>query len=315
MRRPYAGVAVLSAAAAVFSLAGCGSSTSPAQTSFTSLNTGEQASFEADAVMEVEANIFSFTSSDPYRGFGFARVARRRASGLTQILAGKVTQRPRFQTVGCQPTISGDTTDADGDGIPDNATSTFGCDTTFTGGSQSQSGTMSFADPTPMTADAEYNSSFNLTVAANSSSIGDASFSLKGQNAVTQSPGTLSEAGNSAYDIKITNAPNEQDASLTLATNNNATYTYTGSDPTAFGVLRDGSFNLTGNWSYDVSSSPLTTNLSFSVSTPGGLSIKSSCPNNDGHIDSGEIDITFSDGTLVKAQYSGCPAAPSYTIS
>ena len=132
---------------------------------------------------------------------------------------------------------------------------------------------------------------------------------------MTQSPGTLSEAGNSAYDIKITNAPNEQDASLTLATNNNATYTYTGSDPTAFGVLRDGSFNLTGNWSYDVSSSPLTTNLSFSVSTPGGLSIKSSCPNNDGHIDSGEIDITFSDGTLVKAQYSGCPAAPSYTIS
>jgi hypothetical protein len=315
MRRPFAAVAVSSVAVTVFSLAGCGSSTSPSSTSFKSLNTGEQVAFESDAVLEVESNISAFANFDPYSGFGFVRVAPRRGAGLARIVTGKVAQRPRFEYVSCQPAISGDTTDADDDAIPGNLTKTFGCDTTFTGGSQSESGTVSFADPTPSTADLEYTSSVNLTVTANSSSVGDASFSLKGQSAVTQSLTTLSEAGNSTFDVSITNAPNDQDGSVKLVTNSNATYDYVGGELTRFGALPDGTFGLVGNWSYVVNSSVSKANLSFLVTTPGGMTIKSSCVSNSGHIDSGEIDIKFSDGTLVKAQYASCPAQPSITVT
>ena len=316
MRRPFAAVAVLGTAAAVFSLAGCGSSTSPAQTSFKSLSSTQQTEVENEAVVEVEANISSFANFDPTSGFLFGRVAPRRVAGAAQIVAGKISQRPRFQSSGgCNPTISGDDTDPDADGIPNNATGTFTCDLSTGGDSSSETGTASFADPTPQTADLEYNASVNLTIAALSASNGDENATLTAQSALTQAPGTLTEAGNSNLNLAITNAPSSGNGTLKLKTNNNATYTYTGADLTSFGSLPDGNFNLTGNWTFDINSSALTANLSFSISTPGGLSIMGSCANNSGRIESGEIDIKFGDGTLVKAQYSACPSQPTISIN
>lgn len=314
MRRSFAAVAVVGTAAAVFSLAGCGSSTSPAQTNFKSLSADEQASFENDAVTEVEANVSSFANFDPYGGFGFARVVPRRGAGLAQILAAKA--KPRFQTSGsCQPTVTGNVSDEDADNIPDNATATFNCNSTNGGVTLTESGTLAFADPTPTTSDLEYNSAVNLTIGETSTQSGDVNLTLTGQSALTQAPGSLAESGNAAFNVAITNAPSNGNGTLKLTTNNNATYTYTGIDPITFGSLPDGTFNLTGNWSYAVKSSQLTANLSFSISTPGGLSIKSSCTANSGSIDSGEIDIKFGDGTLVKATYSACPAQPSITVT
>lgn len=315
MRRPFAAVAVLSTAAATLYLVGCGGSTTPQQTSFKSLSAGEQAAFEGDAVTEVETNISSFVSFDPYGGFGFAHVVPRRGAALAQIIAGKA-ERPRFQTSGnCNPTLSGDTTDTDGDGIPNNATATFSCNGSSNGVTATESGTLSFADPTPQTADLEFNSNVNLQISETGSTNGDGALSLTGRTALTQTTGTLSESGNLAFDISITNAPNNGSGSLKLTTNNTATYTFTGTAPTVFGSVPDGSFDLTGNWNYNVKSSALTAYMSFSISTPGGLSIMASCQNNGGHIESGEIDIKFTDGTLVKAQYSGCPATPTYSTT
>src|SRR5579872_2640659 len=132
--------------AALFALAACGGSTSPSsRTSFKSLDPGEQLVFENDAVLEVESTVSSFVSFDPYSGFGFARVSSRAAS-LATLLPGEVKQRPRFQNLGdCQPTLSGDASDADSDGIFANVTSTFDCDTTFTGGSISETGTVTLS--------------------------------------------------------------------------------------------------------------------------------------------------------------------------
>ena len=315
MRRPFAAVAVLSAAAAALSLAGCGGSTSPSQTNFKSLTAGQQAAFENDATTEVESNISAFASFDPYGGFGFARVAPRRGAGLAQIIASKAV-RPRFQTSSsCQPAISGNTNDEDSDGIPDNATATFNCTDTSTGVSVTESGTLGFADPTPTTADLEYTSSVNLSINETGSTSGDASLTLAGQSALTQSTGLLSESGNATLSAAITNAPSNGNGTIKLTTNNTSTYAYSGATLTSFGTRPDGTFNLTGNWSYNVNSSQLTANLSFAVSTPGGLSIMASCTNNAGNIESGEIDIKFGDGTLVKATYSGCPAVPTYSIN
>lgn len=316
MRRPLAAVAVLSTVAAVFSLVGCGSSTSPSQTPFKSLSAGEQSAVENEAVVEVESNISSFVSFDPYGGFGFGRVAPRRAAGLADMVAGKVAPRPRFQSSGgCSPTVTGDNTDADADGIPTNATATFACDLSSGGDSATETGTLAFADPTPSTADLEYNANVNLALLEMSSSSGTLNLTLTGSSALTQSTGTLSEAGNTNLNLAITNAPSNGNGTLKLKANNNATYTYSGAQLTSFGNLPDGSFNLTGNWSYDINSPQFTANLSFSISTPGGLSIMGSCQNNSGHIQSGEIDIKFADGTLVKAQYTACPTSPSITVT
>lgn len=315
MRRSFA-AATVGTAAAVFSLAGCGGSTAPKQTAFKSLNSEQQAAVENEAVIEVEANVSSFASFDPYQGLGFARVVPRRAAGLAGVVAGKIAQRPRFQSGGgCNPTVTGDATDADADGIPANATATFACDLSSNGDSASETGNLSFADPTPSAADLEYNASVNLTLAQITSSSGDLNLSLTGSSALTQAPGTLTDAGNTNLNFAITNAPSNGNGTLKLKTNSNATYTYTGADLTSFGSLPDGSFDLTGNWSYDVNSAQLTANLTFAVTTPGGLSIKSACANNEGHIDSGEIDIKFGDGTLVKAQYTGCPSEPTITVT
>ncbi len=316
MRRPFATVAVLGTATAVFSLVGCGGSTAPSQTAFKSLSSSEQTAVEDEAVVEVEANISSFANFNPTAGFAFAHAAPRRAAGLAQIVRGKISQRPRFQTSGtCNPVIAGDTSDADADGIPANASATFACDLSSQGDSSSETGSVTFGDPTPNTADVDYNATVNLTLAALSASSGDENVTLTAQSALTQTTGMLSEQGNTSANLAITNAPNNENGSLKLKTNSNTTYTYSGADLTSFGSLPDGSFNLTGNWSYDVNSPALTANLSFVISTPGGLSIKASCTNNDGRIDSGEIDIKFGDGTLVQATYSGCPTQPTYKIN
>jgi hypothetical protein len=311
MRRPFAAVAVLGTATAVLALAGCGSSTSPKQTNFKSLDAGTQAVVEQEAVTEVEANVSSFASFDPYAGFGFSRVAPFRGNGAIKMMGARGAHAPRFQSTDCSPAVSGDQTDADQDNIPANATATFSC--TFTGGSET--GTLSFSDPTPSTADLEYSANADLTINESGGSNGDLALTLSGTAALTQAPGTLTETGNSSLNAAITNAPNNQNGTVKFKANGTATYTYSGGTLVAFGDLPDGQFDLTGDWSYDVASPSLTINLSFHVTTPGGLQIKQACTSNFGHIDSGEIDIKFSDGTLVKAQYSGCPAQPSYTIS
>ncbi|HZS62135.1 MAG TPA: hypothetical protein VFA43_22890 [Gemmatimonadaceae bacterium] len=316
MRRPFATVAVLGTATAVFSLVGCGGSTSPSQTNFKSLNAGQQAEFENEAVVEVESNISSFVNFDPYGGFGFARVAPRRGGALAQILAAKAAKRPRFQSSGsCDPTVSGTTTDEDSDNIPDNATATFNCNSSQSGTTVTESGTLSFTDPTPAVSDLEFNSTVNLSIGETGSTDGDLSLSLAGQSALTQSTGLLSDAGNATLNLALTNAPSNGNGTLKLQTQSSATYAFTGAQPVSFGSLPDGTFNLTGNWAYDIKSSTLTANLSFAISTPGGLVITSSCTSNGGNIESGEIDIKFGDGTLVKAVYSGCPVQPTYTIS
>jgi len=316
MRRPFAAVAVLGTATAVFSLAGCGSSTSPAQTSFKSLSSTQQASVEDEAVVEVEANISSFATFNPTSGLLFAKVASRRTAGAAQIVRGKIGPRPRFQTSGSCETVTGNNADGDADGVPVADTATLACGSSTSGDSTSETGTVTFGDPTPNTADLEYNAGVNLTIAQLSASNGDENATLTAQSALTQATGMLSELNNSNLNLAITNAPNSSgNGSVKLKTNSNASYTYTGADPTSFGELPDGTFNLTGNWSFNVNSSQLTANLSFTISTPGGLSIMASCQNNDGHIDSGEIDIKFGDGTLVKAVYTACPSTPSITVS
>jgi hypothetical protein len=167
-----------------------------------------------------------------------------------------------------------------------------------------------------MTADLEINDAANLQLAVTGSSAGDITLSLVGNAAVKQGSSSLNLQGQWAIDETLANNPQNENGTLKLGANENATYTWTGSAPTVFGTLTAGTVSLTGNWTYDINTTKTTINLSFAVSTPTVLTIdRNACTANSGGIQSGEVDIKFSDGTLVKAQWSGCPAQPSVTVT
>jgi hypothetical protein len=315
MHRPFAAVAVLSAAAAVLALAGCGSSsTSPSQTNFKSLPAAEQAAFEQSAVQEVEASVLSFTSTDPTSLFFFNKVASKRFTGGLRMAGSKTT--PRFQNSQSCSTESGNANDEDQDGVVDADSITFACTDTASGETITENGFFSWGDPTPNTADLEINDAANLQLALTGSTDGNISLSLVGNAAITQTSSTLNLQGTWAIDETLANNPQNQNGTFKLGANENATFTWTGSAPTYFGTLTAGTVNLSGNWSYDINTTQTTVNLAFSVSTPTVLTIdEQNCTTNSSGIVSGELDIKFADGTLVKAVWTGCPAQPSYTVT
>lgn len=315
MRRPFAAVAVLSTAAAVLALAGCGSSsTSPSQTNFKSLPAAEQTAFENSAVQEVEASVLSFTSTDPTSLFGFNKVASKRFTGGLRMAGSKTT--PRFQNSQSCSSVVGNSNDEDQDGVVDADSITFACTDTVSGEVVAENGFWSWGDPTPTTADLEINDAANLSLAITGGTDGNVSLSLVGNEAVTQGSSSLNLVGSWSIDETLANNPQSDNGTVKLSANENATYTWTGSSPTFFGDLTSGTVSLTGNWSYDINLTNTVVNLSFAVSTPTVLTIdQTNCTANGGGIQSGEVDIKFTDGTVVKAVWSGCPAQPSITVT
>jgi hypothetical protein len=312
MRRSFAAFAVL--ATAVFSLAGCGSSTSPKQTNFKSLPAGEQQAFEQSAVQEVEASVLSFTETDPTALFLFNKVATKRFTGGLRMAASKTT--PRFQSSGSCSSLVGNSNDEDADGVVDADSATFACADTSSGEIITENGYWSFGDPTPTTADLDINDAANLTLAVTGSQEGNISLLLQGNASITQGSNSLSLAGAWSLNETLANNPQNENGTFKLQANENATFTWTGAAPTYFGTLTQGTVNLSGNWSYDINTTQEQINLAFAVSTPTVITIdRNGCTNNDAGIVSGEVDIKFADGTLVKASWSGCPASPSITVT
>lgn len=316
MSRPFAAFAALSAAVAVFSLAGCGSSssTSPKQTNFKSLPAGVQQSFETSAVTEVEASVLSFTETDPTALFLFNKVASKRFTGGLQMAGSRA--KPRFQSSSSCSSLVGNSNDEDQDGVVDADSVTFACSDTSSGEVITENGFWSFGDPTPTTADLDINDAANLTLAVTGSQDGNISLALTGQAAITQGSSSLNLQGAWSLNETLANNPQNQNGTFKLQANENATFTWSGAPPTYFGTLQQGTVSLTGSWSYDINTTQDQINLAFQVSTPTILTIdRSACTANDAGIVSGEVDIKFSDGTLVKAAWSGCPVQPTITVT
>lgn len=315
MSRPFAAFAVLGTAA-VLTLAACGgsSSTSPKQTNFKSLPAGEQQAFETSAVQEVEASVLSFTETDPTALFLFNKVATKRFTGGLRMAGSKTT--PRFQGSSSCTSLVGNASDEDSDGVVDADSATFACTDTASGEIITENGFWSFGDPTPTTADLDINDAANLTLAVTGSTDGNISLVLSGQAAITQGSSSLNLTGNWNLNETLANNPQNENGTFKLAANENATFTWTGATPTYFGTLQQGTVSLSGNWSYDINTTQETINLAFAVSTPTVITIdRQGCTNNDAGIVSGEVDIKFGDGTLVKASWSGCPAQPTITVT
>ena len=307
MRRPFAAFAVLGTAAAVFSLAGCGgsSSTSPSQTTFKSLSPAEQAEFKQVAVQVITGDIASFTTLSPYGAFGFQRVAEKRI-GAGYALAGR--NAPRFQTTNC-PAFTGNANDEDSDGVPDADSVVWAASCA---GIQ---GYFAVSDPTPSIADVNANFAASLTTSETSSGE-TVSGTFGGMSSLTQGTGAVDESATWNYDFSVAGSSAGSNGTFKLGVTETASYTYGGAALTSFGSLPPGTFSVNGNWTWLVETSSTNVNFSFTVSTPTPLSINTStCTNNPEGVDSGEVDIKFSDGTVVRAQWLGCPSAPSTSVS
>jgi hypothetical protein len=316
MRRQFAAFAVLGTAVAVLSLVGCGgdSGTSPKATNFKSLPAGEQQAFEQSAVQEVEASVLSFTSEDPEALFLFNKVATKRIAGAVRV-ASKTT--PRFQSNFSTCITEGNFTDTDGDGVPDADSTIYNnCVDTTSDGLISENGFFAISDPTPTTADLDVNDAANLTFGISGATDGNVALALVGNSTITEGSSSLNLQGTWSIGETLANNPQNENGSVKLSANENATFTWTGSTPTFFGDLSQGTVSLSGNWSYDINLTNESVNLAFSVSTPTIITVDhSGCTNNDAGIVSGEVDIKFADGTLVKASWSGCPVTPTYTVT
>lgn len=318
MRRQFAALAVLGTAAAVLSLAGCGgsSTTNPnggSSDSFKSLPPAEQTEFETVAVDEITADVESFTTLSPYAGLFVQRAVPARFTGALRMARSKANA-PRFQGTDCV-TVSGDPSDPDNDGVPNADTTTFNCSSTSSGETFTETGTLDYGDPTPNTPDLDIADGANFSLTINGSTDGNITLALTGSSSITEGTGVLNLSGNWNLNEQVANNPNNYNGTFKLAANETATYTFSGTAPVTFGTLPEpGQFSVSGSWSYDINATNETINLAFTVSTPTPLTIDG-CSGNPEGIDSGEVDIKFSDGTLVKAVWSGCAATPSVTVT
>jgi len=320
MRRPFAAVAVLSTAAAVFSLAGCGSSNSTGVTSFKSLPASEQAAFESSVASEVEVSAGSFVSFDPYSSaFAFFNHVAPRAHGIELMVHGQALS-PRFQTSNCTSSVTPtNPVDSDNDGVPDTVTYASACANTNSSGSFADTGNVTLGDQTPQTGDLDYNAGANVVFDINTTSSGSINLSFVGSNQLTEGASSLTNQGAYTLNATIAGQPQGDNGTVKIVANENASYTPTGGAlPTNFASqFPAGNFTLNGNWHYDVNTSKATANLTFSVATQGsGLAIDPvNCVNNAGHIVSGTVVFTFSDGTKVTASWGNCPVQASTTIT
>jgi hypothetical protein len=316
MRRQFAAVAVLSTAAAVLSLAGCGgsSSTNPSSSdSFKNLPAAEQQTFETAAVDEITADISSFTSLSPLSGLFFEKVAPNRLNGALRMARVKA-KAPRFQNTDCAAE-SGDLTDPDNDGVVNADTTTFNCNETSSGETITESGFFAFGDPTPNTTDLDISDAANLVLGITGGTDGNINLTLDGSATINQGTSSLTLQGDWNINEQLANNPQGYNGTFKLGANETATYSFTGTAPTTFGTLPEpGQFSLSGSWTYAINTTSENINLSFTVSTPTPLTIDG-CAGNPQGVDSGEVDIKFADGTLVKAVWTSCPSTPSITVT
>ncbi|HTS87356.1 MAG TPA: hypothetical protein VMG41_02605 [Gemmatimonadales bacterium] len=324
--------------AGVLALGACGGSSSgpKSNTTITQSEAAAIGSAASDQVAGLTASLTSFSVPDPTGGVFTSSVPTRfrTASRLIMSMATLVPASRRAalikllgSTGACDPTITGDTTDADGNGIPANVTFTFtsgnctivSVDTAGPGGpvtktSIGMTGSWHLQDLGSPTVLWGYNFGLgNWTLnEADSSASGENSFSLgiNGSTGASVQTSTGSTGSNFVYAYTVNNSKLYQ-----LGVNWNVGFTPAGSATidTSAATLPSGEFTISG--SYGWSSTDVSTGANgtwaFSLSATSPLSYDGSCTS-DPPFDGGVIQGAITGGTNAgfTITYSGCGVSP-----
>ncbi|MGH7647084.1 MAG: hypothetical protein ACREND_03125 [Gemmatimonadaceae bacterium] len=192
--------------------------------------------------------------------------------------------------------------DADGDGVPDQATYTFtAANCTDTQDGLVATGTLSIVDPTPNTASLDY----AATVDTLSATFSTAKLEIGGNVAVGETPGQITLQVNDTLSVTETSPQQITDG---LAESVSATYTFPAgqtllveNDPVPAGTL-----SLTGNLTYNVGAQT----YSFTAATTTDLAIDPNCATS---VTSGVVTVTFT-GTSSGTETITWTACGVYTL-
>ncbi len=182
-------------------------------------------------------------------------------------------------------TVSGDTTDADGDEIPLDATYTFDCAESDDGWSETYSGTVDLEDTSPDAADYAFDEAFDLDYAVSGEGY-SASQSIDGTISSTRPEGAFRYE----TDLVIDYAANGDGEQVAGGVTENLVYLYTPDEPFVDELVA-GTYTIEGTWSETFDGETVSTE----VSTPDPLVIDPSC---ESAIVSGTLLAVSGDGSI-----------------
>jgi hypothetical protein len=298
-------------AAASAAIAACSSTNnSPTGTNSSAPPQATQTEVAAAVATGITAQVeaLTTTSIDPFLVLA-DRVPTRKPLIDLSFLRTKTHFFP--QTASCPTQTPTNPTDTDEDGVVDTVTDVFttaNCTEISDGDTISISGTLAIGDPTPTTADLNYNAGLTSFVVQEGGASGDVTVTVNGSVTVSETLSAITEAAN--YSLAGTSTPSGGSTSTATYTDNlTATYTFASplSTPLVEGdLLPGGTLNLTGGETAMFN----TKSYSYTISTPGGLTIDPSCAT---AVTAGTADITFSG--VSKAAVITWTACGAYTVT
>ena len=210
------------------------------------------------------------------------------------------SRRSNFDGADCW-TVSGDQSDADGDGLPADATFTYAnCSYAADGWTETYSGSDELKDTTPTTASVDYTDQFDVQFAVSDSTGDSENDHLTGlDTSASGAPGAVSYVDASSDDYSGT----YESQSYSGNESDDLTYAFTAND-SSWNPLTDpapaGSETISGSWSDTFGGQEIDTN----VSTPTALAYDPAC--NGGDFTAGQIVAASSDGSSVTITWNGC---------
>jgi len=188
-------------------------------------------------------------------------------------------------------TLTGDPTDADGDGIPVNATLTYACTNTFLGLTGQLTGTLAVTDDDPAVAAWKFTGTAALhasLTAANGASI---TSDRDGTLTATQSGATFGLAHDVDVVTVFEGARANNPANITVTESSAWTLSFMPTISwTPGGVIVDGNLDASGAWTVTVGSATAAATLA----TPTPLSLSPLC---ETRVTAGTVTASFTDAT------------------
>jgi len=303
--------------AGMLAVAACGGDSGPAaSTTLSSIQADTVAAAAAGQIGDLASGITSFDlSGGLLGGIGggpFSRAALRAPmSAMTRALPSRYrAQLAQMRAGSCDPAVTGDTTDTDGNGIPANATFTpancFYLDSLGDGGSIT--GSVQIQDNTSGTTLFGFAIDFNNLKALIYNDSASVGFDWDGTYNATVT--SASATTNQAFRQRtfINNQPiyaSRYTWGLTFVPD-------TGSIDPANQGLQDGTFDLAGSFGWTGQSDQVSGNWSFNVSTPTPLHWSSSCEGQEPPFDGGQLDASINGRSNIgfTAVYTACGTPP-----